>query len=86
MVLTLLGLEQHQAFSALANPGYKHFLRLRVRQDGKAIDGWVLGKVDTLEPEAPTVLVDHFTWPNPQHPDYCSDTSGEADTTSSSAR
>jgi hypothetical protein len=73
MVLTLLGLEQHQAFSALANPGYKHFLRLRIRQDGKAIDGWVVGKVDTLDPEAPTVLVDHFTWPNPQHPDYRSE-------------
>ena len=62
MVLTILGLEQHQAFSALAHPGYKHFTRLRVRQDGSAVDGWVIGKVDTLDPDSDVVLVDHYTW------------------------
>jgi hypothetical protein len=65
MVLTILGLEQTQGFSALAHPGYKHFMRLRVRRDGSAVDGWVLGKVDTLDPEAPIVLVDRWTWKNP---------------------
>jgi hypothetical protein len=64
MLLTILGLEQHQAFSALAHPGYKHFVRLRVRSSGEAIDAWVLGKVDPLNPESDVVLVDHFTWQN----------------------
>lgn len=62
MVLTILGLEQHQAFSALAHPGYKHFTRLRVRADGSGVDAWVLGKIDTLDPKSKTVLVDHFCW------------------------
>lgn len=66
MVLTIWGLEQHQAFSALAHPGYKHFVRLRVRSTGEAIDGWVFGKVDTLHPNDPVVLVDRFTWMNPR--------------------
>jgi hypothetical protein len=65
MVLTIFGLEQHQAFSALAHPGYKHFMRLRVRRDGSAVDGWVVGKVDTLDPESPVLLVDRWTWNNP---------------------
>jgi hypothetical protein len=65
MVLTLLGLEQNQAFSALAHPGYKHFVRLRVRRDGSAVDGWTIGKVDTLDPESKVVLVDRWTWRNP---------------------
>ncbi|EYF04632.1 hypothetical protein [Chondromyces apiculatus] len=65
--LTLLGLEQHQAFSALAHPGYKHFVRLRVRRDGSAIDGWVLGKVDPLAADEKPTLVDRFTWRNPGH-------------------
>lgn len=63
--LTLLGLEQHQAFSALAHPGYKHFVRLRVRRDGSAIDGWVIGKVDPLSRKDRPALVDRFTWVNP---------------------
>lgn len=64
MLLTLFGIEQHQALSALAHPGYKHFVRLRVRRDGSAIDGWVFGQVDPLEPDEPVVLVDRFTWRN----------------------
>jgi hypothetical protein len=63
--LTVFGLEQHQAFSALAHPGYKHFVRLRVRRDGSQVDGWVLGKVDPLGKKDHVVLVDHFTWQNP---------------------
>lgn len=62
--LTLFGLEMHQAFSALAHPGYKHFVRLRVRKDGSAVDGWVLGRVDPLGPRDSVVLVDRFTWQN----------------------
>jgi hypothetical protein len=62
--LTIFGLELHQAFSALAHPGYKHFVRLRVRKDGSAVDGFVLGRVDPLSPRDSVVLVDRFTWQN----------------------
>ncbi len=62
--LTIFGLEMHQAFSALAHPGYKHFVRLRVRKDGSAVDGWVLGRVDPLASRDSVVLVDRFTWHN----------------------
>jgi hypothetical protein len=37
---------------------------LRVRSTGEAIDGWVFGKIDTLHPSDPVVLVDRFTWTN----------------------
>jgi hypothetical protein len=62
--LTVFGMEQHQAFSALAHPGYKHFVRLRVRRDGRAVDAWVFGKVDPLSDTDPVVLVDQFSWTN----------------------
>jgi hypothetical protein len=65
MLLTILGIEQHQAFSALAHPGYKHFVRLRFRKDGTRADGWVFGRVDPLASDDEVVLVDHFTWNNP---------------------
>jgi len=65
MVLTIVGLEQNQAFSTLAHPGYKHVVRMRVRKDGSAVDTWVFGKVDTLDDKADIVLVDHHTWNNP---------------------
>jgi hypothetical protein len=66
MLLTILGLEQHQAFSALAHPGYKHFVRLRVRRDGRQVDAWVLGRVDPLSKKDAVVLADRFTWQNPR--------------------
>lgn len=66
MLLTVLGIEQHQALSALAHPGYKHFVRLRVRRDGTAVDGWVLGRVDPLSAKDEVVLVDRFRWTNPR--------------------
>lgn len=66
MLLTILGIEQHQALSALAHPGYKHFVRLRVRRDGSGADGWVLGRVDPLSAKDPVVLVDRFSWTNPK--------------------
>jgi hypothetical protein len=68
MLLTILGLEQHQAFSALAHPGYKHFVRLRFRKDGSRADGWVFGRVDPLAKDDEVVLVDRFTWVNPKKP------------------
>ena len=60
--LTWLGLENTQAFTALGHPGFKHFLRMRVRRDGSAIDVWCLGLVSPLRPDEPPVLVDRFTW------------------------
>ncbi len=62
MLLTILGLEQHQAFGALAHPGYKHFVRLRFRKDGSRVDGWTFGRVDPLASDDAVVLVDRFTW------------------------
>lgn len=66
MLLTILGLEQHQAFSALAHPGYKHFVRLRFRKNGSGVDGWVFGRVDPLAKDDEIVLVDRFRWDNPR--------------------
>jgi len=66
MALALSGLEHNQTAGVLSHPGYKHFIRLRVRRDGSAIDGWVIGKVDPLCPDDKPVLVDHFTWQNPK--------------------
>jgi hypothetical protein len=65
MLLTVLGIEQHQAFSALAHPGYKHFVRLRFKKDGSGADVWTFGRVDPLASEDTVVLVDHFRWKNP---------------------
>jgi hypothetical protein len=61
-LLTLLGYENMQAFAVLDHPGFKHFVRLRVRADGRGIDGWCVGMTDPLGPDAKPVLVDHFTW------------------------
>jgi hypothetical protein len=61
-LLTLWGFEHTQAFTALDHPGYKHFLRLRVRADGRGIDGYCIGLTDPLGPDARPELVDSFTW------------------------
>jgi hypothetical protein len=60
--LTGTGLESSQAFTCLGHPGFKHFLRMRVRRDGSAIDVWCLGLLDPLAPNEKPVLVDKFTW------------------------
>ncbi|HVU04744.1 MAG TPA: hypothetical protein VHE30_23490 [Polyangiaceae bacterium] len=60
--LTALGLERTQAFTALDHPGFKHFVRLRVRADGTGIDGWCLGLVDPLAKDEQPVVVDTFSW------------------------
>jgi hypothetical protein len=57
-LLTLLGLEETQAFTALDHPGFKHFVRLRVRKDGSAVDFWSLGLTDPLSPDAKPELID----------------------------
>jgi hypothetical protein len=59
-LLTRLGLEHTQAFTALDHPGFKHFVRFRVRADGKGIDGWCVGLVDPLREGERCVLVDEF--------------------------
>lgn len=62
--LTRFGIEESQAFTALAHPGYKHFIRFRVQDDG-TVDGWVLGLEDPLAKDAEVVVVDHFRWNAP---------------------
>ncbi|HMI85826.1 MAG TPA: hypothetical protein VK550_17135 [Polyangiaceae bacterium] len=59
--LALFGLNHDQAFAALAHPGYKHMVRMRVRADGSAIDAWVIGLVDPVGDPTP-VLVDQITF------------------------
>jgi hypothetical protein len=61
-LLTFLGLEQTQAFTALDHPGFKHFLRLRVRQDGTAVDLWCIGLSDPLAAGAEPELIDTATF------------------------
>ncbi len=61
-LLTLWGLEHTQAFTALDHPGYKHFVRLRVRADGRGVDGFCIGLGDPLSPDAKPTLIDSFTW------------------------
>ena len=60
--LTRRGIEHTQAFTALDHPGYKHFLRLRVRADGQGIDGYCIGLTDPLADDAKPELVDVFRW------------------------
>jgi len=61
-LLTFLGLEQTQAFTALDHPGFKHFLRLRVRKDGSAVDIWCLGLTDPLAAGEKPALIDTVTF------------------------
>jgi hypothetical protein len=58
--LCKVGIEHQQAFTVLAHPGFKHFVRLCVEPDGR-IEAWAIGKDDALAPGDP-VLVDRFTW------------------------
>jgi hypothetical protein len=62
VALTALGLENTQALTALGHPGFKHFVRMRVRRDGSRVDAWVLGLEDPLAPGAKPVLVDRWSW------------------------
>ncbi len=58
--LATVGLEHQQAFTVLAHPGFKHFVRMCVHPDGR-IEAWVIGKDDALAPTDP-VLIDRFEW------------------------
>jgi hypothetical protein len=62
MLVARLGLSHGQAYAAMGSPGYKHFVRLRVRAgEGGAsrVDGWVIGIVDPIARPTP-VLIDTF--------------------------
>jgi hypothetical protein len=61
-IATLFGLELTQAFTALDHPGFKHFLRLRVRADGSQIDAWCIGIDSPLSADARAVIVDRVSW------------------------
>jgi hypothetical protein len=61
-LFTLRGYEHIQAMAALDHPGFKHFVRLRVRADGSGIDGWCIGAADPLRAGARPELVDKFVW------------------------
>jgi hypothetical protein len=59
-----LGLNLSQPFAALGEPGFKHFVRLRVREpaEGPAtVEAFVIGVVDPIG-GSPPVLVDRFEW------------------------
>jgi len=56
--LVMTGLEHHQAYAVLGPPGFKHFVRLCVRADGR-VEAWTIGKADTLG-EGPPELIDRF--------------------------
>ncbi len=48
--------QEAPASSNVQNP--HHFLRLRVRKDGSAVDFWCLGLTDPLSPDAKPELID----------------------------
>jgi hypothetical protein len=62
MLIARLGLSHAQAYAAMGSPGYKHFVRLRVRagtQGMSHVDAWVVGIVDPIARPTP-VLIDSF--------------------------
>lgn len=61
-LLTRVGLEHTQAFTALDHPGFKHFLRLRVRAGEDRVDVWCIGLTDPLAKKAAPELIDHFSF------------------------
>jgi hypothetical protein len=62
-VIASLGLNHAQPYAALGEPGYKHFVKLRIREEqGRArVDTFVIGQVDPVS-GSPAVLVDAFRW------------------------
>jgi len=60
-------LNHAQPFAALGLPGYRHFVRMRVRETGEKsiVDAFVIGAIDPLGPPdggGKPVLVDTFRW------------------------
>jgi len=71
MLIARLGLNHAQAYAAMGSPGYKHFVRLRVRGgEGEAsrVDAFVIGVVDPVARPTP-VLVDTFSFAPYSEPD-----------------
>ncbi|HKE57366.1 MAG TPA: hypothetical protein VKB46_11710 [Pyrinomonadaceae bacterium] len=60
LALEITGLDHQHAFAALGHPGFRHFVRLCVHQDGK-VEGFVIGKDDPIGADPP-VLIDRFSW------------------------
>ncbi len=59
-----LSLNLSQPFAALGEPGFKHFVRLRIRepqQGPSTVEAFVIGVVDPVG-GSPPVLVDRFEW------------------------
>ena len=62
LLIARLGLSHAQAYAAMGSPGYKHFVRLRIRGGDSGmsqVDAWVIGIVDPIARPSP-VLVDVF--------------------------
>lgn len=59
-LIARLGLNHAQPFAAMGAPCHRHFVRLRVRDDGR-VDGWAIGLVDPVGDPRP-VLVDAWRW------------------------
>ena len=66
-VLAAVGVNHEQSWAALGVPGFKCFMRLRVRstEGGSTVDAWVVGQVDPVR-KSPLVLVDRFTFTTPE--------------------
>jgi hypothetical protein len=65
-----LSLNLSQPFAALGEPGFKHFVRMRVREPehGPAsVEAFVIGVVDPVG-GSPPVLVDRFVWSGQKPP------------------
>jgi hypothetical protein len=60
LALVMTGLEHHHAYAVLGHPGFKHFVRLCVRANGR-VEAWTIGKADTLG-DGPPQLIDRFEW------------------------
>lgn len=62
-LIARLGLNHAQPYAALGVPGYKNFLRLRIRRDercGAVVDAFAIGVVDPLGEKSAPALVDRF--------------------------
>ena len=59
-LLCIFGFEHQQAFTVLGHPGFKHFMRLCIHEDGR-VEAWTIGKDDVLA-EGPPLLIDRFEW------------------------
>ncbi len=63
-LIARLGLNHAQPYAALGEPGFRHFVRMRVTEhaSGSSVDVFAIGVVDPVG-KSPPVLVDSFRWP-----------------------